>query len=140
MSIVLAKKQKIQSKLSDLGFPALFVGYAENHAGDVFKMFNPKALKITLTRDVRFLGKYYGEYDLLKSDDSNLIDDEFDGTKIQSKKVSFNENVLSESGKSNDVHFENQVENVVEETTLVEERPRTRSSGPVPNYDPVIED
>jgi len=55
IGIVLAKK-KIKSKLVDRGSAALFVGYAENHAGDVFKMFNLKTFKVTLTRNLRFLG------------------------------------------------------------------------------------
>ena len=104
IGIVLAKK-KIKSKLADRGFPALFVGYTENHAGDVIKMFTPKTFKVTLTRDVRFLGKYYGEYEQLKPGDSPEIDD-FDGTENTSKKVHFIDDKSSESRNWDDKDFE----------------------------------
>ena len=35
-----SKSQKMREKLSDRGFGAIFVGYAENHAGDVYRMYN----------------------------------------------------------------------------------------------------
>ena len=48
---------------------SVFVGYAENHAGDVFKFFNTETEKIFQSRDVTWLNKMYGEYfhDLPKS-------------------------------------------------------------------------
>ena len=138
IGIVLAKK-KIKSKLADRGFAALFVGYAENHAGDVFKMFNPKTFKVTLTRDVRFLGKYYGEYEQLKPGNSPDIDDDFDGTENKSKKIQFSDEKSPERRNQDEEDFEIRVEDVVEESTQIEDRPRTRSSGPVTNEEGDVE-
>ena len=65
--------KKIKAKLSDRGFPAIFVGYAENHAGDVYRMYNTKTGGITTTRDVRFIGKYHGETKKKNSNDLNVF-------------------------------------------------------------------
>ena len=35
--------KKIQSKLENCGEKCIFVGYAENHAGNVYRMFNVQA-------------------------------------------------------------------------------------------------
>ena len=56
-----SRNKNMLGKLSDRGFRAIFVGYAENHAGDVYRMYNDKTGRITTTRDVRFIGKYFGE-------------------------------------------------------------------------------
>ena len=68
-----SKNQKIRAKLSDRGFPAIFVGFAESHAGDVYRMYNTKTGGITTTRDVRFIGKYYGETKKQNSNDLNVF-------------------------------------------------------------------
>ena len=51
-----------QAKLANCGTPSIWVGYAENHPTGKYKMFNPKAKKIILTRDMTFLQKFYCEY------------------------------------------------------------------------------
>jgi hypothetical protein len=42
-------------KLHDRGVQCMFVGYAENHKGGVYRIWNPKTRKIHITRDVIFL-------------------------------------------------------------------------------------
>ena len=51
----------MKAKLKNRGETYYFVGYADNHAGDVFRMVNLKTNRVTETRDVQFLGKMYGE-------------------------------------------------------------------------------
>jgi len=87
-SIVLSKK-KIKSKLTGRGFRTIFVGYAVNHAGDVYKMFNPVTSKVTLTRDVRFLGKYCGESKNSTIDDEEPEIDDIGSEDDAPKKVTF---------------------------------------------------
>ena len=113
VGIVLDKK-KIKSKLSDRGFRAIFVGYADNHAGDVYKMYNPNTSKITMTRDVRFLGKYFGEYDESTYDyeDDNNVEEEIGIEVNDSKEVNY-----APTNESSETRIE------------VEDRPRTRSRG-----------
>ena len=44
---IVANRKKIQGKLQNKGILSVFVGYAENHAGDVFKFFNTEMEKIS---------------------------------------------------------------------------------------------
>ena len=48
-------KGKYTPKLSDRGAQCMMVGYAEQHDGDVYRMWNPLTRKIHVTRDVIWL-------------------------------------------------------------------------------------
>jgi hypothetical protein len=41
------------------GLTTMFVGYSENHAENVFQMFNPETSSIAQSRDVIWLGRMY---------------------------------------------------------------------------------
>ena len=43
--------KKAGGKLADRGIEVMFVGYADHHAGNVYRLFNPKTNKIVLSRD-----------------------------------------------------------------------------------------
>ena len=58
---------KIKGKLRDRGIQAMFVEYADNHAGNVYRFVNMKTKKIILSRDVTWLNKLYG--DMYKQND-----------------------------------------------------------------------
>ena len=47
----------IKGKLKDKGIKVIVVGHAKEHAGDVFRLFNPKTRKIVSSRDVIWLSK-----------------------------------------------------------------------------------
>ena len=94
---------------------------------------------MSLTSDVRFLGKYYYEYEQLKPGDSPEVDD-FDGTENNVKKVHFFDEKSPERRNQDEDDFEIRVEDVVEESMQLEDRPRTRSLGPVTNEGGDIED
>ena len=49
------------NKLSDKGLKAIFVGYADKHAGNVYRFVNPNTNRIILSRDIKWLSKRYGE-------------------------------------------------------------------------------
>jgi hypothetical protein len=49
---VATTKNKIQGKLSNNGTICVFVGYAVNHADDVYRLLNPKTKIIIQSRDV----------------------------------------------------------------------------------------
>ncbi len=57
----------------------MFVGYAENHAGDVHRMFNTKTRKVSMSRDVTWLGEVYGDYLKLKDGNKTIVSYEIDG-------------------------------------------------------------
>ena len=65
--------RKLNGKLEDKGNVCIMVGYAENHAGDAYCMLNLKTKQISVSRDVCWLGKSYGDYMKLK--DSPEVED-----------------------------------------------------------------
>ena len=46
--------------MDDRATKAIFVGYAIDHAGDVYRMYDPQTQKIKLSRDVRWLDQMWG--------------------------------------------------------------------------------
>jgi len=44
---------------------AIFVGYADKHAGNVYRFINPNTNKIILSRDVKWLERKYGDEKML---------------------------------------------------------------------------
>jgi len=62
MGVVAEHTKKIRSKLADRGKTCIFVGYANRHAGEVYRMYDIKTNKVITTRDVTWLKKMYREY------------------------------------------------------------------------------
>jgi hypothetical protein len=56
------KKSKIQGTLVNKGIPVMFVGYADEHAPDVYRLLKISNTRILLSRDVRWLKKMYGSW------------------------------------------------------------------------------
>lgn len=54
-------KTKTTPKLANKGAQCMFVGYADDHAGDCYRMYNPKTRKIMETRDITWLNRMYYE-------------------------------------------------------------------------------
>jgi hypothetical protein len=70
------KNKKIRSKLTDRGFPALFVGYADNHAADVFEFFNLKTKALIMSRNVIWLNQNYSQYKNITSVNKVILNDD----------------------------------------------------------------
>jgi len=47
--------KKIQSKLENCGEKCIFVGYAENHAGNIYRMFNLQTCHMWTMHDVKWI-------------------------------------------------------------------------------------
>ena len=56
------KSKKMRSKLQDRRKECLFVGYPEDHSGDVYRMLSLDTKKLILSRNVIWLNKNYAEY------------------------------------------------------------------------------
>ena len=54
-------KTKTTPKLADRGIQCMFVGYALDHPGDCFEMWNPNTGKILVSRDIMRLKRMYYE-------------------------------------------------------------------------------
>ena len=60
--IAIHEGKKMRSKLDDRGKTCMFVGYAEDHAKDVYRFFNIHTRRIILSRDVRWLNIIWKQY------------------------------------------------------------------------------
>ena len=54
--------KKMRSKLDNRGKTCMFVGYAEDHAGDVYRFLNIHTKRIIMSRDVRWLNVIWKHY------------------------------------------------------------------------------
>ena len=66
---------KIKSKLTNRGFPAMFIGYPPDHSNDVFQFFVLSRRSIIHSRNVVWLNRSYGDYmKVPQSERSKFID------------------------------------------------------------------
>ena len=63
IGIVLDQRNKnMKVKLRDRGKACMFVGYADNHSGETYRMYNLSTGLILTTRDIRWLDVIYADY------------------------------------------------------------------------------
>jgi hypothetical protein len=99
------KNKHIRSKLSDRGFPAIFIGYPKDHAADVFEFFNYKTKAKILSRSVTWMNKNYAEYhNLFNVHTIKLNDEESDDDDHQEEEKDVN-------GKENDEEIGEEINN-----------------------------
>ena len=80
----------MRSKLDTRGRTGIFVGYADNHGGNMFRLINIQMKKIILSRDIQWLNSFWKEYKKRRDDSKKLIDefyshDEDDQTQEESE-------------------------------------------------------
>ena len=88
--IAISDGRKMRSKLDSRGRTGIFVGYADDHAGNVYKFKNNQMKKIILSRDIQWLNSFWKQYKKRKDDSKMLVDefysyDEDDQTKEESE-------------------------------------------------------
>ena len=72
--IAISDGKKMRSKLDARGRTGIFVGYADDHAGNVYRLINIQTKKIILSRDIQWLYSFWKEYKKRKDDSKKLID------------------------------------------------------------------
>ena len=72
--IAISDGKKMRSKLDTRGRTGIFVGYADNHAGHVYRFINIQTKKIILSRDIQWLNSFRKEYKKRKDDSKKLVD------------------------------------------------------------------
>ncbi len=72
----------IKSKLGDRGIKCLFLGYAANHAGNVYRVLNHETKMVMISRDVKWL-KTFDIDPIAKQNDRYLGDDDDDIERLQ---------------------------------------------------------
>ena len=60
--VAIHEHKKMRSKLDNRGKTCMFVGYAEDHAGDVYRFLNLHTKRIIMSRDVRWLNIIWKHY------------------------------------------------------------------------------
>ena len=87
--IAISDGKRIWSKLDTRARTGNFFGYADNHAGNVYRFINIQT-KIILSRDIQWLNSFWKEYKKRKDDSKKLVDvfyshDEDDQTQDESE-------------------------------------------------------
>jgi hypothetical protein len=66
-------KTLLTAKLEDRGRTCIFVGYAEDHSADCYRMWDPKTYSIHDTRDVVWLRRMYFPQRVVGQDDLIVV-------------------------------------------------------------------
>ena len=69
--------KKMRSKLDTRGRTGIFVGYAEDHAGNVQRFINIQMKKIILSRDVHWHNSFWKQYKTRNTDSKKLVEEFF---------------------------------------------------------------
>ena len=72
--IAITDGKKLRSKLDTRGRTGIFVGYADDNAGNVYRFINIQTKKIILSRDIQWLNSFWKEYKKRKDDSRKLVD------------------------------------------------------------------
>ena len=75
--IAISDGKKMRSKLDTRGRTGIFVGYADDHAGNVYRFINIQTKKIILSRDVQWLNSFWKQYNTRKDDSKKLVEEVF---------------------------------------------------------------
>ena len=102
--IAITDGKKMRSKLDTRGRTGIFVGYADDHAGNVYRFINILTKKIILSRDIQWLNSFWKEYKKRKDDSKKLVDEfysqeEDDQTQEESEVDEPNENEAEETNE-----------------------------------------
>ena len=60
--IAISDGKKMRSKLDTRGRTGIFVGYADDHAGNVYRFINIQMKQIILSRYIQWLNSFWKEY------------------------------------------------------------------------------
>ena len=74
--IAISDGMKMRSKMDTRGRTGIFVRYADDHAGNVYRFINIQTKKIILSRDVQWLNSFWKQYKA-RNDDSKKFVEEF---------------------------------------------------------------
>ena len=91
--IAISDGKKMRSKLDTRGRTGIFVGYADDHAGNVYRFINIQTKQIILSRDIQWFISFWKEYKKRRDDSKKLVDEfysheEEDQTKMKVKQKS----------------------------------------------------
>ena len=105
--IAISYGKKMRSKLDIRGRTGIYVGYADDHAGNVYRFINIETKQIILSRDIQWLNSFWKEYKERRDDSKKLVDEfytpeEDDQTQDESETDEPRENEIEETKDSGD--------------------------------------
>ena len=105
--IAISDGKKMRSKLDTRGRTRIFVGYADDHAGNVYRFINIQMKQILLSRDIQWLNSFWNKYKKRRDDSKKLVDEiysheEDDQTQDESETEEPRENEIEETKDSGD--------------------------------------
>ena len=82
-------KSSMNTKVKDRGVHCMMVGYALNHAGDTYRMWDKNTNRVHETRDIIWLRRMYFEKPIINQDlaIAPVIDDDYEVEKEPTIKV-----------------------------------------------------
>ena len=100
--IAISDGKKMRSKLDTRGRTGIFVGYADDHAGNVYRFINVQTKKIILSRDVQWLNSFWKQYKTRNNDSRNLVEEFFlnDEDDLNLEESDTEENKISGGGNN----------------------------------------
>ncbi len=113
---VVKLKNKATPKIADRGKQCMFVGYAKQHSGDCFRMWNPSTGGYHETRDVIWLNRMY--YGRIPEDEGEALIEV--GLPIEGNVNAFDEESIGEDDNEGLDHIQQQA---IEEDSDDEEMP-----------------
>ena len=75
--IAISDGKKMKSKLDTRGRTGIFAGYADEHAGNVYRFINIQMKKSILSRDVQWLNSFWKQYKTRNDDLKKLVEEFF---------------------------------------------------------------
>ena len=73
--IAISDGKKMRSKLDTRGRTGIFVGYADDHAGNVDRFINIQTKKVILSRDVQWLNSFWKQCKKRNNDSKKLVEE-----------------------------------------------------------------
>ena len=73
--IAISDGKNMRPKLDTRGRTGIFVGYADDHAGTIYRFINIQTKKIILSRDIQWLNSFWKENKKRRDDSKKLIDE-----------------------------------------------------------------
>ena len=105
--IAISDGKIMRSKLDTRGRTGIFVGYADDHGGNMYRFINIQTKQIILSRDIQLLNSFWNEYKKRRVDSKKLVvefysHEEDDQTQVDSETEEPRENKIEETKDSGD--------------------------------------
>ena len=104
--VTISNTNKMKGKLSDRGITGIFVGYARNHSGNTYRMYNPKTKKVWITRDIIWLNKMYGENKIKEKGSDLTREIEIQGNEKVKQEIEYDQDDDNEQQEENEIPVE----------------------------------